>query len=132
MQDKDTDKTSGANMEYGDFLSVKSFIDENILNKSNAISMRKIHALYGTGYKNENAPSYRANLKQKIINQYGNSLLFLRIDAKTPQFIISAKCLDSATTVKDKKAILIECAKVLREDITNYAKMALAFKNQVN
>ena len=122
LQDKDTDKTSGANMEYGDFLSVKSFIDENILNTSNAISMRKIHALYGTGYENENARSYRAKLKQKIINQYGNSLLFLTIDAKTPQVIISAKCLDSATIVKDKKAILIECAKVLREDIINYAK----------
>ena len=109
-------------MEYGDFLSVKSFIDENVLNTSNAISMKKIHALYGTGYENENAPSYRAKLKQNIINQYENSLLFLTIDAKTPQVIISAKCLDSATIVKDKKATLIECAKVLREDIINYAK----------
>ena len=69
LQDKDTDKTSEANMEYGDFLSVKSFIDENTLNTSNAISMRKIHALYGTGYENENARSCRKKLKQKIINQ---------------------------------------------------------------
>ena len=121
LQVKDTDKHFGANVEYGDFLSVKSFIDENILNTTNAISMRKIHALYGTGYENENARSYMAKLKQKIINQYGNSLLFLTIDAKTPQVIISAKCLDSANIVKDKKAILIECAKVLGEDI-NYAK----------
>ena len=112
LQDKDTGKTSGANMEYGDFLSVKSFIDENILNTSNAISMRKVHALYGTGYENENARSYRAKLKPKIINQYGYSLLFLTIDAKTPQVIISAKCLDRDTIVKDKKAILIECSKV--------------------
>ena len=47
--------------------------------------------------------------------------MFLTIDSKTPQVIISAKCLDSATIVKDNKAILRECAKVLREDI-NYAK----------
>ena len=122
LQDKDTGKTSGTNMEYGDFFSAKSFIDGNVLNTSNAISLRKIHALSGTGCENENARSYREKLTQKFINQYGNNLLFLTIDAKTPQVIISAKCLDSATIVKDKKAILIECAKVLRKDIINYAK----------
>ena len=85
--------------------------------------MVKIHALYGIGYENENARSYRVKLKQKIINQYRSSLLFLKIEAKTPQVIISAKCLDSTTIVKDKKAILIECAKVLCQDVISYAKI---------
>ena len=84
--------------------------------------MKKLHEMYGTGYENENARSYRAKLKQKLITEYGNGLLFLTIDAKTPQVLTSAKCLDSATIVRDKKAILVECAKLLREDIVNYAK----------
>ena len=84
LQEENSERTSLKKTEYGDFIAAKSYIDQNILNPSNAISMKKLHEMYGTGYENENARSYRATLKQKLITEYGNGLLFLTIDAKTP------------------------------------------------
>ena len=105
----------------GDFCGVKEYIDETILCTSSAVSMSVLHKIYGTGYAEENARSYRAKLKAKIIAEYGDKLLFLTIDGKSPQVIISSEGLNTSTVLRDKSKILKEAAKYLSEDILDFA-----------
>ena len=83
--------------------------------------MSVLHKIYGTGYAEENARSYRAKLKAKIIAEYGDKLLFLTIDGKSPQVIISSQGLNTSTVLRDKSKILKEVTKYLSEDILDFA-----------
>ena len=105
----------------GDFCGVKEYTDETILCTSSAVSMSVLHKIYGTGYAEENARSYRAKLKAKIISEYGDKLLFFTIDGKSPQVIISPEGLNTSTVLRDKSKILKEAAKYLSEDILDFA-----------
>ena len=104
-----------------DFDAVKQFINANILNSNNAVSMIKLHSLYKTGIDNVNVRSYRAKLKERILSEHGTQLLFLTINSTTPQVVVSAEEINSNTIVKSKEQIIKECAKQLRQDILQYA-----------
>ena len=118
---EETECSSTNSGATGDFDAVKQFINANILNSNNAVSMIKLHSLYKTGIDNVNARSYRAKLKERILSEYGTQLIFLTINSTTPQVVVSAEGINSNTIVKNKEQIIKECAKQLRQDILQYA-----------
>ena len=60
--------------QLGDTGSVKTFINETVLEQNQAVSFTVLHRLYGTGYGQENEKIYRNKLKKRIFDAYGNSL----------------------------------------------------------
>ena len=93
--------------EAGDFNAVKNFIQNQVLCNNQAGS--------------EHERSYRANLKKRILAEFGDALSFLSVNRSTPEVVMSTAGLDSATIVNDKDNILKLAAKFLREDLLNYA-----------
>ena len=118
---EETESSSSNSGATGEIDAVKQFINANILNSNNAVSMIKLYSLYKTGIDNMNARSYRAKLKERILSEYGTQLLFLNINSTTPQVVVSAEGINSNTIVKNKEQIIKECAKQLRQDILQYA-----------
>lgn len=118
---KDEDGPQDNKKFESNYHAVQSYINENILVKNQAISMLTLHKLYGVGTCSENARSYRAELKKQIMSEHGEQLLFLTIDGKSPQVVVSAKALDDVTVIKDRDQIIKQCAKYLRDDILEYA-----------
>ena len=62
-------------------------------------------------------PVYRSKLKDQIKTKFGNQLLFLTINSTTPQVVVSSERINSNTILKNKKEVIKECAKQLRQDI---------------
>ena len=60
----------------GDFESVKSFISGSILTLNQAVSITVLCQIYGTGFGNENEKVYRNKLKKRIVDEYGESVMF--------------------------------------------------------
>ena len=106
---------------FGDFDKVKEFIGEGIINRSQAVSMTALHKIYGTGFGHKNKKVYRNKLKARIVDEFGDSLKFLKIDGVTPEVVVSSDGLDATTICRDKDAILKEAADYIREDILVYA-----------
>ena len=105
----------------GDFESIKSFISGSILTLNQAVSITVLHQIYGTGLGNENEKVYRKKLKKRIIDKYGESVMFLKVDKKTPEVVVSSEGLHSTTIVKDKTGIIKQAAEYhLQEEILEY------------
>ena len=74
----------------GDFESVKSFISGSILTLNQTVSRTVLHQIYGTGFGNENETVYRNKLKKRIIDEYCESVMFLKVDGKTLEVVVSS------------------------------------------
>ena len=75
----------------GDIESVKSFVSGSILALNQAISITVLHQIYGTGFGNENEKVYRNKLKKRITDEYGESVMFLKVDGKTLEVAASSE-----------------------------------------
>ena len=104
----------------GNFDAVKEFIHENILLLNQAVSIAKIHEIYGDG--NSKDTRYRHKLKQKIEECFGDDIRFLTIDKVTPQIVINAKSLNETAIVRSREVIVNLAAEYLKEDIQSYAE----------
>ena len=60
-------------------------------------------------------------MKKRIIDEYGESAMFLKVDGKTQEVVVSSEGLHSATIVKDKTGIIKQAAEYLQEEILEYA-----------
>ena len=102
-------------------LSSNADVTGNILHCNNDVSMVNPHNLYETGADNVNARICRSKLKHGTKCEFGNQLLFLTINSKTPQFVVSSEGINSNTILKNKEETMKKCAKQLRTDILQYA-----------
>ena len=118
--DKD-DNNDGQRKMKGDFDQVKDFIQDAIIESKKPVSITAVHRIYGTGYGHEHEKVYRNRLKSKIVDEFGDEILFLNVDGQTSEVIVSRAALDSTTVVKDKNAVLKQAAEYLREEIMSYA-----------
>ena len=100
---------------------MKSFISGSILTLNQAVSVTVLHQIYGTGFGNENEKIYRNKLKKRIIDEHSESVMFLKVDWKTPEVVVSSEGLHSTMTVKDKTGIIKQAAEYLQEEILGYA-----------
>ena len=111
-----------AEITFGNYEAVKVFVNDAIIDRCNAVSMRKLLELYGTGFGQENEKKYRNKLKMKLVKEFGDSLTFLKIDGNKPEVVVSTAGLDSTAVVKEKTAVLKQAAEYIREDILQYAE----------
>ena len=102
----------------GNFDKVTDYIQRKILSQNQAISMTVLHDLYGL-YTQDTR--YRSKLKNRILTKFPDQLLFLTIDAKTPQVVISCEGINKNTLLKNCEEVIKQAAEYLREDIREYA-----------
>ena len=102
---------------------MKSFISGSFLTLTldQAVSTTVLHQIYETGFENENEKVYRHKLKKQIIDEYSESVMFLKMDWKTQEVVVSSKGLHSTTIVKDKTGVIKQAAEYLQEEILEHA-----------
>ena len=71
----------GSNELSGNLELVKEFIESNIIEGYQAVSMAVVHKMCGDGHLGNTR--YRSKLKQKILDFYPKQLYFLTVDGKT-------------------------------------------------
>ena len=104
----------------GDIEAVKELINNVIIEGNQAISMAVIHELYDDGHVGDTR--YRRRLKQRILDLYPDDLLFLTIDGKTPQIVVSREGITTTSTTNTKEYLLKAAAKALCSEILEYEK----------
>ena len=111
----------------GDIQAVKELINNVIIEGNKAISMAVIHELYDDGHVGDTR--YRSRLKQRILDLYPDDLLFLTINGKTPQIVVSREGITKelprnyqGITTNTKEYLLKASAKALRSEILEYEK----------
>ena len=62
-------------------------------------------------------------------NEYGELLMFLKVDGNTPEVVTSSEGLHSTTIVKDKIGIIKQAAEYLQEEILQYASSMWTHRN---
>ena len=83
--------------------------------------MKNLHGMYNDGHPKDTR--YRSKLKRRLINEFGERICFLRSNNKTPEMVkMSNGSLEHLNDSFDKQSIVTEAAKILREDILQYAE----------
>ena len=82
-------EADGTEFKCGDFESVKLFVSGSILTLNQAVSITVLHQIYGTRFGNENEKVCCNKLKKRITDEYGESVMSLKVDGKTPEVIVS-------------------------------------------
>ena len=95
--------------------AVKQEVQESVIEKDRAISMKVIHKLYDDGHAGDTR--YRNKLKQRIISEFPDLLYFFKIDGKSPEVIVSKEGINSTAIANEKFTVLRQAAKFIREDI---------------
>ena len=108
--------------QLGDIESVKTFINEAVLEQNQVVSITVLRRLFSTRYGHENEKKiYGNNIKKDFSTNINcDSLKFLKVDGKTPQIVVNSDGLNSTTIVKDKNMVLPKAAEYLRNDISEH------------
>ena len=94
-------------------------IEKRVLEEQQCFSMESVVSVYGI---NEGNRQQRYRLKTRLLQKYGDDLLFISHEKHSPQLVISKKCLETQTmsrvlgisesnTVKTAAVILGEAVK---------------------
>ena len=78
----------------GDFYAVCEVIEKRVLEEQQCLSMESIVSVYGI---NEGDRQQRCRLKTRLLQKYGDDLLFISHEKHSPQLVISKKCLETQT-----------------------------------
>ena len=103
---------------FGNFDAVKNFLEDHVLKNNQAASMSLIHDLYADDHDGDTR--YRSKLKQKIVEAFPEKLLFLTIDGKSPQVVVSSEGIYSKNMMGCNEALLQEAAKYLQSEVLAY------------
>ena len=80
--------------------------------------MSLTHDLYADDHDGDTR--YRSKLKQKIAEAFPEKLLFLTIDGKSPQVVVSSEGIYSKNMMGCNEALLQEAAKYLQSEVLAY------------
>ena len=108
----------GSNEPSSNLELVKEFIESNITEGNQAVSMAVVHEMCGNGHLGNTR--YRSKLKQKIPDIYPEQLYFFTVDGKAPQVIVSKEGTSFNNLRHTKKCLQHNAAKALRQDILDY------------
>ena len=103
-----------------DLETVKHEIVTKVFGRKETVSMKIVHELYNDGHPHDTR--YRAKLKAKLKDAFGDRIKFLQQDRISPEIIAFND--GSSENLKesfDRKAIVTEAAKIMRTDILEYA-----------
>ena len=103
---------------FRNFDAVKNFLEDHVLKNNQTASMSLIHDLYADDHDGD--ARYRSKLKQKIVEAFPEKLLFLTIDGKSPQVVVSSEGIYSKNMMGCNEALLQEAAKYLQSEVLAY------------
>ncbi|XP_066931362.1 uncharacterized protein [Clytia hemisphaerica] len=103
-----------------DFTSLKLYIERNLIAESKVVSMKILQSIYGDNSDDRKA---RARLKEKILKEFPDKLIFVQPGQKCPEVVFS-KCIFDKKLMPslDHESNVVSVAKQLREDIISYCK----------
>ena len=78
----------------GNFDAVCEVIEKRVLKEQQCLSMESIVSVYGIS---EGDRQQRYRLKTRLLQKYGDDLLFISNEKHSPQLVISKKCLETLT-----------------------------------
>ena len=104
--------------------NVTKYIEQKILNENQTISMSVVHEIFNeetacNGTASEKS-KYRHKLKQKLINSFGEKLLFLSPRTNVVEIVIRSDTVESHVDFSDKDTNIVRVANYLRNDILEY------------
>ena len=117
---KNDDQSCTGETTNFNFEAVKTFIQENVIELNQAVSMERAHLIYQDNHAGDRR--YRGKLKRKLQEYFSDSITFVTIDGKTPQVIINSKRLNESTMIKNKDIVIKYAARYIQEDIQKFAK----------
>ena len=82
-----------------------------------AISMALLHDAFGL---ESNGNRYRHKLKECLINDYRNKIMFVKSHYHHPEIVIGADSVNSNLLLNNKDVIIKEAAQLLQSDIIEY------------
>ena len=103
---------------HGDFLSVKQYINSQILGKKQAVPMAVLHNIYGLQI---NDTRYRSKLKGRILNEFKDKLTFLSVHGKKSEIVIDATVPASEIGFENRNGCILKAAEYIRQEILQYA-----------
>ena len=109
-------ETERSYSQQDDHLKVKEIIEKNVLLHHQAISM----ALHEAFELETNDNRYRYKLKERLINDYRNKIMFVKSHYHHPEIVIGADSVNSNLLLNNKDVIIKEAAQLLRSDIIEY------------
>ena len=98
--------------DSGDFDAVKEIISNEVISLGKAVSMKNLHVVYGLSIEDTR---YRSKLKQRIINLFGDKLLFLNPSVGNGEVVVSAECLDGGSFCEQD--VIKKAANIIRDRI---------------
>ena len=72
--------------------------------------------------RTQNSTYVRCNMKKKLVEFFGNKLIFITIKPNTPDVLISSEAIESTLKMSNKESIIKRMASYLREDIQEYCR----------
>ena len=125
-RDTDSDDNNDGNEDSeastDGFSQVCKVVERSILGSHQAISMATLHEIYGAGVGDA---CYRLKLKERIIWQYGDTLMFINVQYHKPQVVIDANVLSEGATASEllkveDDYIVKQAAKILRHTVFDF------------
>ena len=82
--------------------------------------MTQLQDVYGD--KTQNDIYVSRNVKKKLVEIFGNKLIFITVRPITPDIVISFEAIESNLNMSDKESSIKRVASYLREDIQEYCR----------
>ena len=114
--DKNTVEKNERMYERGNFENVRKTVDDLIIGQMKCISIQSLLQIYGPlSWPKQ----YRHKLKSRLLEIYGDKLLFVTADENSPQLVINKQCLErNATSLKHSDEFVVkEAANILKRSI---------------
>ena len=103
----ESEKTEHA-YQQGNFNEVCKIIDDLIIEQKKCMSLQSLLQIYGPVTWSK---QYRCKLKARLLESYGDKILFVTADINSPQLVISKMCLETnASTIKHPDEFIVKKA----------------------
>lgn len=104
-----------------DFQSVINYINHEVLELKQTVSMAIILIMYGLNVENIR---YRSRWKTRIVNEFGDKLTFLRVHPRKPEIVSDANLAPEDIDFRNEAACIMKAVEYLRDNILSYQKRA--------
>ena len=103
-----------------DLKAVEEFIEINVIQDHETVSMSQLQDVYSD--KTQKDTYLRCNMKKKLVEIFGNKLIFITVRPNKPDVVVSSEAIKSTLNMSGKESSIERVASYLLEDIQEYCK----------
>ena len=103
-----------------DIKAVEEFIEIHAIRDDETVSMSQLQDVYGN--KTQKDIYVRRNMKKKVVEIFGDKLIFITVRSNTPDVVISSEAIESILNMSDKESSIKRVASYLRGDIQEFCR----------